>query len=105
VDSGLTAIDTVEADKRIDLEVGKVEVNIDGVKADEEVDESIPLFGRNVLEKSGSELLARRERLVDENVELKCFGIDITNIDTTFMGEKDRITLALGCNADIILRI
>jgi hypothetical protein len=87
VDSRLTAIDTIEADKGVDLEVGKVEVNIDRVKADEEVNESVPLFGRNVLKKSGSELFARWERLADENVEFKRFGIDITNIDTTFMGE------------------
>jgi hypothetical protein len=103
VNSGLSPIDTVEADERVDLKVGKVEVNIDGVKADEEVNESIPLCGRNVLEKSGSDLLARWERPVDEDVELERFGIDITDIDTAFMGEEDRVTLALGCNADIIL--
>jgi hypothetical protein len=105
VDSGLTTIDTIETDERVNLEVSKVEVNINGVKADEEVNESIPLFRRNMLEKSGSELLARWERLADEDVEFKRFGVDITNIDTAFMGEEDGIALALRRNADIILCI
>jgi hypothetical protein len=38
VDSGLTTINSVEADQRVNLEVSEVEVNIYGVEATEEVD-------------------------------------------------------------------
>jgi len=58
VNRGLTAVDTVETDKRVDLEVGKVEVDIDGVETNEEIDKSSLLLRRDMLEKSGGELVA-----------------------------------------------
>jgi hypothetical protein len=38
VDSGLTAVNGVKANQRVNLEVSKVEVNINGVEATKEVD-------------------------------------------------------------------
>jgi hypothetical protein len=58
-----------------------------------------------MLKKNGSELIAIGERLVNENVQLECLGVNIPNINATFVGEEDSVTLALGCDADIILRI
>jgi len=55
-----------------------------------------------MLEKSGSELIAIWERLANENVQLEGLGVDIANINATFVSEEDAITLALGCDADII---
>jgi hypothetical protein len=34
----LPTIHRIEADKRVDLEVSKVQIDVDGVEADEEVD-------------------------------------------------------------------
>jgi hypothetical protein len=79
-----------------------VEIDIDGVEAQEEVDESILLLRRDVLKKSGGNLIAAWERLVNKNVQLECLGVDITNIHATFVTEEDTVTLALGCDADII---
>src|SRR6266403_726127 len=55
-----------------------------------------------MLKKSGSDLIAVWERLVNEDVQLEGLGVDITNINATFVGEEDAVTLALGCYADII---
>jgi hypothetical protein len=49
---------------------------------------------RNLLQKSGSDLLVRGIFLqVDRNEELLSLLVDIANIDTTLVGEKDPITL------------
>jgi hypothetical protein len=58
-----------------------------------------------VFEESSSDPVATRERLANENVQLERLGVDISNIDTTFVGEENTVTLALGCDADIIFRI
>ena len=105
VDRGLAAIDGIEADQGVDLEVSEMEVDIDGVKADEEVHEGLLLGGGNVLEQGRRELLARREWLADRNVELECLGVNIANVDTTFVGEEDGVTLTLGVDADVILGV
>jgi uncharacterized protein with GYD domain len=55
-----------------------------------------------VFEESRSNLVATRERLADENVQLERLGINIANINTTFVGEEDTVTIAVRCDADII---
>lgn len=48
----------------------------------------------NLLEESGSNLLVRRELLeVDGNEELLSLLVDITNVNTTLVGEENPITL------------
>lgn len=50
---------------------------------------------RNLLQKSGSDLLVRGVLLeVDGNEKLLSLLVDITNIDTTLVGEEDPITLS-----------
>ena len=68
VNRGLTAVDTVETNERVDLEVCKVEVDIDRVETNEEVNKSGLLLRGNMLEKTRGELVARGERLANENV-------------------------------------
>jgi len=58
-----------------------------------------------VFEESSSDPVATGKRLANENVQLERLGVDISNIDTTFVGEEDTVTLALGCDADIIFCI
>ena len=69
-------------------------VNVDGVQPRDEVNEDIVNTLRNLLQKSGGDLLVRRVFLeVDRNEKLLSLLIDITNIDTTLVGEEDPITL------------
>jgi hypothetical protein len=68
VNRGLTAIDPVETDERVDLEIGKVEVDINRVETNEEIDKGGLFLGGNMLEKIGGELVARGERLVNKNI-------------------------------------
>lgn len=72
-------------------------VNVDGVQPRDEVNEDIVNTLRNLLQKSGGDLLVRRVFLeVDRNEKLLSLLIDITNIDTTLVGEEDPITLKRG---------
>jgi hypothetical protein len=49
----------------------------------------------NLAQKSGSDLLVGRVLLeVDRNEKLLSLLVDITNIDTTLVGEQDPITLS-----------
>ena len=105
MDGWRSTIDAVEADEGINLEVGEVEVNVNGVETDEEVDEDFLLLLRYMFKKGLSPDVTRGERTVNANVESKGFGIDITNIDTTFMGEEDGIALAIGVYAYIKLGV
>ena len=50
----LAAVLAIKADQRIDLEVCEVEIDIYGVKANEEVYKSLLLRGRNVRKEGGS---------------------------------------------------
>lgn len=50
---GLAAVLAIEDNQRVDFEVGKVEVDVDGVEADEEVDEGVLLGLGDVGEEGG----------------------------------------------------
>ena len=57
---------------------------------------------RNLLEESGSNLLVRGVlSKVDGDQELLSLGVDIADINTTLVGEKDGITLTCGSNANV----
>ena len=69
-------------------------VNIDGVQPRDEVNEDIVHTLGDLLQESGSNLLVRRELLeVDGNEKLLSLLVDITNVNTTLVGEEDPITL------------
>lgn len=95
----------IEADEGVNLEVCEVEVNVDGVKANEEVDEGFLLGLRYVLEESIGNLGAGREGCADVDAESQRLGVDVTNVNTTFMGEENSVTLALRVDADIVLGV
>ena len=53
---------------------------------------------RNLLEESGSDLLVGGVLLeVDGDQKLLSLSIDITDIDTTLVGEEDPVTLLMRC--------
>lgn len=69
-------------------------VDVYSVQPRDEVDENIVHTLGNLLEESGSNLLVRRELLeVDGNEELLSLLVDITNVNTTLVGEENPITL------------
>ena len=53
MDGGFVAIDGVEEDQRVDLQVREVQVDVDRVQADEEVNEGLALRRGDVLEEGG----------------------------------------------------
>jgi len=101
MDGGGVAISAIEAYKRVDFEVGKVEIDIYRVEADEEVYKSLLLLFRYVSEKSSLDFLAGREWLVDGNEELEGLGVYITDIDTTLVSEEDIIALTGRVDANV----
>ncbi len=105
INGRLAAFNSIKYNQRVDFEVSKVEVDIYGIEADEEVDECVFFRSRDVGEESGSDGLARWERLSDQNVEDESFGINITDVDTTLVCEKDAVTLTLGVDANVIFGV
>lgn len=47
----------------------------------------------------------RWEWLSDREVEDEGFGVDVADVDTTFMGEQDGVAFTSRCNADIVLSV
>ena len=92
-------IDTIETDKRINLEVSEVEVDVNGVKTNEEVDEDFLLLFGHMFQKCLSPDVTGGERSGNADVEPKGFGVNITNVDTALVSEENRITLAIGVDA------
>jgi hypothetical protein len=69
-------------------------VDVDSVQPRDEVNEHIVDTLGNLLQKGGSNLLVGRVLLqVDGDEKLLSLLVDITNIDTTLVGEEDPITL------------
>jgi len=99
VDGGGSTVDTIETDQGVNLEVSEVEVDVDGVEANEEIDEYFLLLFGNVFEKGLSPDVTGGERSGNADIKPKGFGVDITNVDTTLMSEEDRITLTVGVDA------
>ena len=105
MDSGFGTVDAIEDDQGINFEVSKVEVNVDRVESDEEIGESLLLGGRDVSEEGRGDSLTCRERLANRDVKGESLGIDITDIDTTFVCEEDRVTLTGGGDADVVFSV
>jgi hypothetical protein len=83
--------------ERVDLEVSELAVNVDGVQPRDEVNEDIVNTLGNLLQEGGGDLLVRGVLLqVNGNEKLLSLLVDITNINTTLVGEKDPITLKRG---------
>jgi hypothetical protein len=82
-----------------------MEVNVYAVEADEEVDEGFLLLGWNVGEEGRRNGFTGGEWLVDVDVEDKGFSVDVTDVNTTFVGEEDGVALAMGVDTDVILGV
>lgn len=105
MDGRLAAIDAVEADQGIDFEVGEVEVDVDGVEADEEVDEGLLLFGGDVSQEGGGNGCAGWEGCADGDGEGEGLGVNVPDVDTAFVREEDEVAFAHGVDADVVLGV
>lgn len=82
-------------DERVDLEVGELAVDVDSIQAGNEVDEDVVDTLRNLLQKSGGNLVVGRVLAkVNWDEQLLGLSIDITDIDTTLVGEEDPVALS-----------
>jgi hypothetical protein len=104
-DLGFSAIDGIEDNEGVDLEICKVQIDVNTVETDEEVNESLLLLGRDVGKKGRSDGLAGGEGFVDGDIEDKCFSVDIANINTTFVSKENRISFALGVDTDVVFSV
>lgn len=105
VDGRGLAVNGIETDQRVNLEVSKVQVDVNTVQSDQEVAKDILLVGRNVLEQSRNDGLPRGELLADGDEKLEGFRIDIADFDTTFVGEQDPVTFSRRVDADVVLGV
>jgi predicted trehalose synthase len=83
-----------------------VEVDVDGVKADDEVDESLEtLSAGNLLEEGSLDLSAGRKLAADGNEEGERLGVDVSDVHTSLVGEEDDVALADRVDADVVLGV
>jgi len=82
-----------------------MEVDVNGIEANEEVDEDLLLLFRYMFEESLRPDVARGERSSNADIKPKSFGVHITDIDATLMSEENGITLTIGVDAYIELGI
>lgn len=92
----------IEADQRVDLEIGEMKIYVDRVQPDEEIDERFLLLGVfDVDEEGRGDGGARGESRTDGDGKDEGFGIDVADFDTTFVGEEDGVTFAGRGDANI----
>lgn len=82
-----------------------MEVDVDGVESDEEVTEDILLGLGDVGEEGRDKVLSVRELRADGDQELQGLGVDISDLDTTLVGEEDPVTLSGRVDTDVVLGV
>jgi hypothetical protein len=102
---GLAAVNAIEDDEGVDLEIGKVEINVDAIEAGQEVNESVLFLCGDVGEEGGCDRFAGGERLVHGEIKNESFGVDVADIDTTLVCEEDGVAFTRGCDTNIIFGV
>jgi hypothetical protein len=94
VDLGGGGVSVGDNNQRVDLEVGELAVNVDGVQARDEVNQDIVNTLGDLAQQGRGNLLVGGVLLkVDGDQQLLSLSIDITDINTTLVGEEDPVTL------------
>jgi len=84
--------------ERVDLEVGELAVDVNGVKAGDEVNEHVVDALGHLAEQALCDLLvAGVLAQVHRDQELLCLGINITDINTTLVVEENPVALKVRC--------
>jgi hypothetical protein len=82
-----------------------VKIDVYGIQAGQEINKSFFLGCRHEFEKSVGNGSARREGGIDTDIELESFSIYISDVYTTLVGKKNRVTLSGGINANVVFGI
>lgn len=83
-------------DQGVDFEVGELRVHVDGVETGDEVNEDVVNTLRDLVQEGLGDLLVGGVVLeVDGDEQLLSLSVDITNVDTTLVGEEDPVALHL----------
>jgi hypothetical protein len=83
-------------DERVDLEVSELAVNVDGVKAGNEVDKDVVDTAGDLAEQALGDLLVAGVLLeVHGDQELLGLSVNITDLDTTLVIEENPVALSL----------
>jgi hypothetical protein len=94
VDFGGGSVGVGDDDKGVDLEIGELAVDVDGVQTDDEVEQNVVDALWYILQESLREVLVGRKLLeVDGNQDLLGLCIDIADIDTTLVCEQNPVAL------------
>jgi hypothetical protein len=94
VDLSRGAIGVGDDDEWVDFEVGELAVDVNGVEAGDKVNQDRMHTLGNVLEEACSDLLvAGILAQVDGDEHLLSLGVDIANLNTTFVVEEDPVSL------------
>jgi len=87
--------------ERVNLEVGELAVNVDGVQAGDEVHQDVVDTLGHLGQQCGGNLLVGGVVLeVHGDEQLLSLGVNITDVDTTLVGEENPVTLEIvrGCS-------
>ena len=82
-----------------------VEVDVDTVKTDQEVGKDVLLGLGDVGEKGGNERFPVWERVVDGDQQLERLGVDIADLDTTFVSEENPVSLSGRVDTNVVLGV
>lgn len=103
------ALSLSETDQGIDLEVRELQVNVDAVQPHDEINKRILfLLLWDTLQQSRLDDLGVSGeglgvlRRGDGNIQFERLGVDIADINTTLMCEKDAVEVAGGGDADVV---
>jgi hypothetical protein len=96
----------LNGDEGVDLEVGKVKVDVNRVQPDEEVDQRLlDLSAVNVLKKARLDRLTVGELAADGDEKLNRLGVDITDFNSSLVGEEHDVAFSDRVDADVELRV
>ena len=94
MDGGRGSVRVGNDNERVDLEVGKVAVDIDGIQAADEVDKNVVnTLGDLAQQGRGNLLIGGVLLQIDGDEELLSLSIDITDVNTTLVGEENPVAL------------
>jgi hypothetical protein len=97
MDNRLAAVDAIDTDKQVDLEVSEVEVDVDRVETSDKIDEGLSLDRRNGVQERCRNAVARGEGLTDGNGERGHFGVV-----AALVREVDVVAFTGGGDADVV---
>jgi hypothetical protein len=81
-------------DKRVDLQVGELAIDVDGIETGDEIYEDVVHTLGDFLEECGSNLVVGGILCeIDGNEEFFGFGINVTNVNTALVREEDPVAL------------